>query len=57
LLFLREVRAELRKVAWPGASWVARVSALTLALLVLVIGLIFVFDLGAAAALDALFER
>jgi preprotein translocase subunit SecE len=54
--FLREVRAELRKVAWPTRHEVINLSIVVLATLILLIGLIFVLDLGFAKAVLFLFK-
>ena len=54
--FLRDVRAELRKVAWPDRAEVASLSMVVLATLVLLISLIFVLDLGFAKAVLYLFK-
>ncbi len=45
LTFLREVRGELRKVAWPTRAEVANYSTVVLFTLVLLIALIFLLDL------------
>ncbi len=44
-VFLREVRGELRKVAWPTRAEVVNYSTVVLFTLVLLIALIFVLDL------------
>ncbi|MEA2843006.1 MAG: preprotein translocase subunit SecE [Actinomycetota bacterium] len=54
--FIREVRAELRKVAWPSRNEVANLSVVVLATLVILIGLIFVLDLAFAKAVLYLFK-
>ena len=54
--FIREVRAELRKVAWPGRNEVANLSVVVLVTLILLIGLIFVLDLAFAKAVLKLFK-
>jgi len=54
--FLREVRGELRKVAWPTRSEVRNYATIVLFTLVLLIALIFVLDLGFAKAILFLFE-
>jgi preprotein translocase subunit SecE len=56
LNFMREVRAELRKVAWPTRGEVANLSVVVLVTLVLLISLIFVLDLGFAKAVLYLFK-
>jgi preprotein translocase subunit SecE len=42
--FFRQVRAELRKVAWPGRSEVVNYSVIVFIVLVVLIGLIFGLD-------------
>jgi preprotein translocase subunit SecE len=54
--FLREVRGELRKVAWPTRSEVRNYATIVLFTLILLIALIFLFDLGFAKAVLFLFE-
>src|SRR5262245_56428090 len=54
--FVREVRAELRKVAWPSRQEVINLSVVVLVTLVLLISLIFVLDLGFAKAVLKLFK-
>ena len=44
--FLREVRTELRKVAWPTRAETTNYSIVVLVTLVVIIALIFVFDTG-----------
>jgi preprotein translocase subunit SecE len=54
--FLRDVRAELRKVAWPTRNEVANLSVVVLVTLILLISLIFVLDLAFAKAVLYLFK-
>ncbi len=56
VVFLREVRAELRKVAWPSRSEVVNYSTVVLITLVLLIGLIFVLDYAFAKSVLFLFQ-
>ena len=42
--FLRQVRAELRKVAWPNRAEVVNYSVIVFIVLVVLIGLIFCLD-------------
>jgi preprotein translocase subunit SecE len=56
LQFLRDVRAELRKVAWPTRNEVANLSVVVLITLILLISLIFVLDLAFAKAVLYLFK-
>ena len=54
--FFRDVRAELRKVAWPTRNEVFSLSMVVLVTLVLLISLIFVLDLAFAKAVLYLFK-
>ena len=54
--FFRDVRAELRKVAWPTRTEVINLSIVVLVTLILLISLIFVLDLAFAKAVLYLFK-
>jgi preprotein translocase subunit SecE len=54
--FARDVRAELRKVAWPTRNEVLNLSTVVLVTLILLISLIFVLDLAFAKAVLYLFK-
>ena len=54
--FLKEVRGELRKVAWPSKSEVINYSTVVLIALVVLIGLIFVLDYLFAKSVLFVFE-
>ena len=54
--FLREVRAELRKVAWPTRAEVRQYSLVVLFTLIILIALIFVLDYGASKSILYLFH-
>ena len=54
--FLKEVRGELRKVAWPTRGEVVNYSTVVLFTLVILIGLIFVLDLAFAKSVLFLFK-
>jgi preprotein translocase subunit SecE len=54
--FVREVRGELRRVAWPTRAEVVNYSAIVLMTLVVLIALIFVLDYAFAKAVLFLFE-
>ena len=54
--FLREVRGELRKVAWPTRPEVINYASIVLFTLALLIGIIFVLDFAFAKAVLFLFE-
>ena len=54
--FLRGVRSELRKVAWPTRGEVFNLSLIVLFTLMIVMGLIFVLDFAFAKSILFLFE-
>ena len=54
--FLKEVRGELRKVAWPTRAEVVNYSTIVLFTLILLITLIFVLDLAFAKSVLFLFK-
>ena len=54
--FLREVRAELRKVAWPDRAEVVNYSTVVLVTLILLIGLILALDYGFSKSVLFLFK-
>ena len=54
--FLKEVRGELRKVAWPTRPEVINYSTIVLVTLVLLITLIFLLDLAFAKSILFLFK-
>ena len=55
-VFLREVRGELRRVAWPSRAEVVNYSTIVLFTLVILITLIFVLDYAFAKSVLFLFE-
>lgn len=55
--FLREVRGELRKVAWPSRSEVISYSLIVLVLVVALTAIIAALDFGFGEAVLQLFER
>jgi len=55
-VFLREVRGELRRVAWPSRAEVTNYSTIVLFTLAILIALIFVLDYGFAKTVLFLFE-
>ena len=55
-VFLREVRGELRRVAWPTRAEVANYSTIVLFTLAILIALIFVLDYAFAKSVLFLFE-
>ncbi len=54
--FLRDVRTELRKVAWPSRDEVVNYSAIVLLTLAVLITMIFVMDFAFAKSVLFLFE-
>ncbi len=54
--FLKEVRGELRKVAWPTKGEVVNYSTVVLVALVFLVALIFVLDLAFAKSVLFLFK-
>ena len=55
--FVREVRGEMRKVAWPNREEVKNMSIVVLITVILFTALIFGLDFGAGKAFLKLFER
>jgi preprotein translocase subunit SecE len=55
--FIREVRGELRKVAWPSRAEVVRLSGIVLTTLVLLTTLIFGLDWVSAKFVFFLFDK
>ncbi len=55
--FMREVRAELRKVSWPTRSEVVNYSIVTLVVVVILTAVIGALDYGFGEAILKLFER
>ncbi|MDE0668278.1 MAG: preprotein translocase subunit SecE [bacterium] len=55
--FMREVRAELRKVSWPTRSEVVNYSIVTLVVVVILTAIIGALDYGFGEAVLKLFER
>jgi preprotein translocase subunit SecE len=53
--FLREVRGELRRVAWPTRAEVINYSTIVLVTLAVLISLVFVLDFGVAKSILVLF--
>ena len=56
MVFLRDVRTELRRVAWPTRAEVVNYSVIVLITLVVLISAIFVLDFGFARGILFLFE-
>jgi len=55
--FLKEVRVELRKVAWPTRGEVVNYSVVVLVTLILLMGMILLLDLGFAKAVLFIFKQ
>ncbi len=55
--FMREVRAELRKVSWPTRAEVVNYSIVTLVVVVILTAIIGALDYGFGEAILKLFER
>jgi preprotein translocase subunit SecE len=55
--FLREVRDELRQVAWPNRSEMVNYTAVVFFTLVLMVTLIFLLNLGFGKAVLFMFEK
>jgi preprotein translocase subunit SecE len=55
--FLKEVRAELRKVAWPTREEIIKYSTVVFATLVVLTTCIFVLDWAAAKSVIFLFDK
>ena len=55
--FAREVRDELRQVAWPNRSEMVNYTAVVLTTLVIMVSLIFVLNLGFGKAVLYLFQK
>ena len=54
--FLKEVRGELRRVAWPSRAEVINYSGIVLVTLIILVALVFVFDYAFAKAILYLFD-
>ena len=54
--FLRDVRSELRKVAWPSRAETANYATVVLISLIVLVGLIFVLDYAFAKSVLFLFK-
>ncbi len=55
--FVREIRDELRQVAWPNRSEMVNYTAVVLTTLVLMVSLIFVLNLGFGKAVLFMFHK
>jgi preprotein translocase subunit SecE len=55
--FAREVRDELRQVAWPNRSEMVNYTAVVLTTLVIMVSLIFLLNLGFGKAVLYLFQK
>jgi preprotein translocase subunit SecE len=55
--FVREIRDEMRQVAWPSRSELINYTSVVVTTLALMIGLIFVLNLGFGRLITLLFSR
>jgi preprotein translocase subunit SecE len=55
--FTREVRDEMRQVAWPSRAELINYTSVVLTTLLIMIGLIFVLNLGIGKLITLLFSR
>jgi preprotein translocase subunit SecE len=55
--FIRQVREEMRQVAWPNRAEMVNYTVVVLTTLVLMISLIFVLNLGFGKAIFLLFQK
>ena len=55
--FIRQVRDEMRQVAWPNRAEMVNYTVVVLTTLVLMISLIFVLNLGFGKAIFLLFQK
>jgi preprotein translocase subunit SecE len=55
--FSREVRDEMRQVAWPSRTELINYTSIVLTVLVIMIGLIFLLNLGIGKLITELFAR
>ena len=54
--FVKEVRGELRRVAWPSRAEVINYSGIVLVTLIILVGLVFLLDFAFAKAILFLFD-
>jgi preprotein translocase subunit SecE len=54
--FVKEVRGELRRVAWPSRAEVINYSGIVLVTLIILVGLVFLLDFAFAKSVLFLFE-
>ena len=55
--FAREVVGELRKVVWPSRERIVKLTGVVLAMVAIVAGFLYLWDLGLGAAMSFLFRR
>ncbi|MFZ5816950.1 MAG: preprotein translocase subunit SecE [Bacillota bacterium] len=55
--FLREVVGELRKVVWPGRDRIIKLTGVVVAMVAIVAGFLYLWDLGLGAVMSALFQQ
>lgn len=56
LTFLREVVGELRKVIWPTRERIVKLTGVVVAMVAVVSGFLYLWDLGLGALMNALFS-
>lgn len=57
LTFLREVVGELRKVVWPSRDRVVKLTGVVVAMVMVVAGFLYLWDLGLGSLMAFLFKR
>lgn len=55
--FVREVVGELRKVTWPSRDRIVRLTGVVVAMVMVVAGFLYLWDLGLGALMAVLFKR
>ncbi|MFZ5826145.1 MAG: preprotein translocase subunit SecE [Bacillota bacterium] len=55
--FAREVVGELRKVVWPSRERIVKLTGVVVAMVAIVAGFLYLWDLGLGAAMSYLFRR
>lgn len=55
--FAREVVGELRKVVWPSRERIVKLTGVVVAMVAIVAGFLYLWDLGLGAAMSFLFRR
>lgn len=55
--FLREVVGELRKVIWPSRDRIIKLTGVVVAMVAVVAGFLYLWDLGLGSLMNAVFGR